>query len=250
VIVEPALQVDAIVAGYEPGAPIVNAVSLVAKAGEIVILLGPNGAGKSTLVKAIVGLAPLTSGRVLLCGRDVTGVPAHRMVGLGLAFVPQTENVFAQMSVADNLRLAAGILDAGTRTPRLEATYGLFPDLSRQRRLLAGPLSGGPRQMLAVARAMIVAPKVLLLDEPSAGLSPRLVELVFAKLSEIRKNGVAILLVEQNARAALAIGDRAYILAEGRQVYAGIATGLADDARMAQLYLGSRRTLPEAERPA
>jgi branched-chain amino acid transport system ATP-binding protein len=238
---EPALTVESLVAGYEPAAPIVNAMSLFARAGEIVVLLGPNGAGKSTLVKAIAGLAPLMAGRVALCGRDITGVAAHRMVGLGLAFVPQTENVFTQLSVADNLLLAAGIVEAGARSGRLDATYALFPDLARQRRLPAGRLSGGQRQMLALARAMIVAPKVLLLDEPSAGLSPRLVELVFGKLDEIRKGGVAILLVEQNARAALAIGDRAYILVEGRQVYAGAAAGLADDARMAQLYLGARQ---------
>jgi branched-chain amino acid transport system ATP-binding protein len=247
---EPALKVDSLVAGYEPAAPIVNAMSLVTGVGEIVVLLGPNGAGKSTLVKAIAGLIPLTAGRVALCGEDITGTAAHRLVRLGLAFVPQTENVFTQLSIEDNLRLAAGVVEPATRPRQIEATYALFPDLAHQRRLPAGRLSGGQRQMLALARAMIVSPKVLLLDEPSAGLSPRLVEVVFGKLGEIRQTGVAIVLVEQNARAALSIGDRAYILAEGRQVYEGPCVGLADDARMAKLYLGARRAPAEPDGPA
>lgn len=241
----PALHVGALVAGYEAGAPIVNSVSMDVAPGEIAVVLGPNGAGKSTLVKAIAGLAPTTSGSIRLGDRDITGIETHRLVGLGLAFVPQTENVFGQMSVADNLLLSAGILDARAKPARLEAIYAFFPDLARQRRLAAGRLSGGQRQMLALARAMIVAPKVLLLDEPSAGLSPKLVELVFAKLVDIRDGGVAILLVEQNARAALAIGDRAHILAEGRKVYEAPAQDLWDHRRIAELYLGAGRTGPD-----
>jgi len=163
------------------------------------------------------------------------------MVREGLAFVPQTENVFTGMSVEDNLRLAAGILPSDKRTRRIAEIYRFFPDLARQRRLLAGRLSGGQRQMAAIARALIAAPRVLMLDEPSAGLSPKLVEGVFARLAEIRASGVAIVLVEQNARAALAIADRGLILVEGRNRHEGRAAELWGDARVAALYLGGAR---------
>ena len=230
-----------LVAGYEPGVPIVNGASLTVAAGEIVAVLGPNGAGKSTLVKAIAGIAPIRSGAVFLGDEEITRLPAHRMVREGLAFVPQTENVFTGMSVEDNLRLAAGILPSGKRTRRIAEIYRFFPDLARQRRLLAGRLSGGQRQMAAIARALIAAPRVLMLDEPSAGLSPKLVEGVFARLAEIRASGVAIVLVEQNARAALAIADRGLVLVEGRNRHEGRAAELWGDARVAALYLGGAR---------
>jgi branched-chain amino acid transport system ATP-binding protein len=181
----------------------------------------------------------------MLDGADITAVPAHKMVGHGLAFVPQTENVFTTMTVDDNLRLAAGVLKSGIGPDKIDELYGFFPDLARQRKLYAGRLSGGQRQMLAVARALIVSPKVLMLDEPSAGLSPKLVEIVFQKLVDIRATGVSILLVEQNARAALAIADRAAILVEGRNAHEGSAATLADDPIVASLYLGgSRAKLP------
>jgi len=230
-----------LVAGYEPGVPIVNGASLTVAAGEIVAVLGPNGAGKSTLIKAIAGVAPIRSGAVFLGDEEITRLPAHRMVREGLAFVPQTENVFTGMSVEDNLRLAAGILPSDKRTRRIAEIYRFFPDLARQRRLLAGRLSGGQRQMAAIARALIAAPRVLMLDEPSAGLSPKLVEGVFARLAEIRASGVAIVLVEQNARAALAIADRGLILVEGRNRHEGRAAELWGDARVAALYLGGAR---------
>ena len=230
-----------LVAGYEPGVPIVNGASLTVAAGEIVAVLGPNGAGKSTLIKAIAGVAPIRSGAVFLGDEEITRLPAHRMVREGLAFVPQTENVFTGMSVEDNLRLAAGILPSDKRTRRIAEIYRFFPDLARQRRLLAGRLSGGQRQMAAIARALIAAPRVLMLDEPSAGLSPKLVEGVFARLAEIRASGVAILLVEQNARAALAIADRGLVLVEGRNRHEGRAAELWGDARVAALYLGGAR---------
>jgi len=236
-----ALSVRDLVAGYEPGVPIVNGASLTVSAGEIVAVLGPNGAGKSTLIKAIAGIAPIASGAVFLGDEEITRLPAHRMVRLGLAFVPQTENVFTGMSVEDNLRLAAGILPAAKRPGRIAEIYRLFPDLERQRRLLAGRLSGGQRQMAAIARALIAAPRVLMLDEPSAGLSPKLVEGVFARLAQIRASGVAIVLVEQNARAALAIADRGLILVEGRNRHEGRAAELGGDARVAELYLGGAR---------
>jgi branched-chain amino acid transport system ATP-binding protein len=236
-----ALVVRDLVAGYEPGVPIVNGASLTVAAGEIVAVLGPNGAGKSTLIKAIAGIAPIRSGAVFLGDEEITRLPAHRMVREGLAFVPQTENVFTGMSVEDNLRLAAGILPSDKRTRRIAEIYRFFPDLARQRRLLAGRLSGGQRQMAAIARALIAAPRVLMLDEPSAGLSPKLVEGVFARLAEIRASGVAIVLVEQNARAALAIADRGLVLVEGRNRHEGRAAELWGDARVAALYLGGAR---------
>ena len=236
-----ALVVRDLVAGYEPGVPIVNGASLTVAAGEIVAVLGPNGAGKSTLIKAIAGIAPIASGAVFLGDEEITRLPAHRMVRRGLAFVPQTENVFTGMSVEDNLLLAAGILPSDKRTRRIAEIYRFFPDLARQRRLLAGRLSGGQRQMAAIARALIAAPRVLMLDEPSAGLSPKLVEGVFARLAEIRASGVAIVLVEQNARAALAIADRGLVLVEGRNRHEGRAAELWGDARVAALYLGGAR---------
>jgi branched-chain amino acid transport system ATP-binding protein len=236
-----ALVVRDLVAGYEPGVPIVNGASLTVAAGEIVAVLGPNGAGKSTLIKAIAGVAPIRSGAVFLGDEEITRLPAHRMVREGLAFVPQTENVFTGMSVEDNLRLAAGILPSDKRTRRIAEIYRFFPDLARQRRLLAGRLSGGQRQMAAIARELIAAPRVLMLDEPSAGLSPKLVEGVFARLAEIRASGVAIVLVEQNARAALAIADRGLVLVEGRNRHEGRAAELWGDARVAALYLGGAR---------
>ncbi len=232
-----ALSIEALEAGYEPGLPIVRGASLAVEPNEIVAVLGPNGAGKSTLIKAVAGLVPVTAGRVLLQGRDITGRPAHRLVHEGLGFVPQTENVFVNLSIEDNLDLAASIVRA-PKKQRLAELYALFPDLARQRRLLAGRLSGGQRQMLAVARALVGAPKVLMLDEPSAGLSPKLVGLVFEKLLEVRRTGVTILLVEQNVKAALAIADRAAVLVEGVERIVGRAGDLANDPRVADLYLG------------
>ena len=232
------LAADRLSAGYEPDVPIVRGASISVRQGEIVVILGPNGAGKSTLVKAIAGLVPVFAGTVRLAGKEITGVPAHQIVHRGLAFVPQTENVFTAMTIEENLQLCGHILSKAARARQAEAMYGLFPDLARQRRLAAGRLSGGQRQMLAIARALMIEPKVLMLDEASAGLSPKLVEAVFAKLVEIRRSGVTILLVEQNARAALAIGDRAYVLAEGQNRHEGSAAALWNDPVVARLYLG------------
>jgi len=232
------LAAEDVTAGYDPGVPIVNGASLNVAAGEILAVLGPNGAGKSTFVKAIAGLVPISGGRVRLGAADITRMPAHRRLGAGLAFVPQTENIFASLSVADNFRIAGDRLaDARAAQRRIAALYDAFPDLARRRGLPAGRLSGGQRQMLALARALVVSPRVLLLDEPSAGLSPKLVAEVFGQLAAIRDTGVAIVLVEQNVRAALAVADRALVLVEGRNRHEGPAAGFADDPGVADLFL-------------
>jgi len=237
----PILDVRGLVAGYEPGLNIVRGTSIHANEAEIVVVLGPNGAGKSSLIKAIAGLVPVSAGQVLLDGQDITATPAHLMVRKGLAFVPQTENIFPLLTVEENLRVAGGVLARSEVSPPIDEMFSMFPDLARQRRLAAGSLSGGQRQMLAVARALIVRPRVLMLDEPSAGLSPKFVEMVFAQLSQIRRAGLTIVLVEQNAKAALTIGDRAYVLVEGREAHEGVARSLWDDPVVAELYLGHRR---------
>lgn len=230
------LRIDSLWAGYEPGLSIVRGASLDVAEREVLAILGPNGAGKSTLVKAVAGLVPVTQGSVWLDGRDITREPAHAMARLGLGFVPQTENVFTNLSVAENLELAAAL----QRAPRsrLDHLYAQFPDLARQRRLLAGRLSGGQRQMLAIARALINLPRVLMLDEPSAGLSPRLVSEVFRVLRDIAAQGITVVLVEQNVKAALSIADRAAVLVEGCEKVVAPAGQLASDARIAELYLG------------
>jgi branched-chain amino acid transport system ATP-binding protein len=232
-----ALAIENLVAGYEPGLPIVKGTSIRVEPREIVAILGPNGAGKSTLIKAIAGLLPVTSGTIRFLERDMQGIPAHRLIREGLAFVPQTENVFANLTVAENLELA-GFFLGRRRRERLSAMYAFFPDLARQRALSAGRLSGGQRQMLAVARALLVEPTVIMLDEPSAGLSPKLVAQVFEKLAEVRAAGVTILMVEQNVKAALALSDRAYVLVEGKERLEGTSAELGRAPDLAALYLG------------
>lgn len=234
----PLLLVEGLVAGYEPGLPIVRNASLTVSRGEIVALLGPNGAGKSTLLKAVAGLVPIAAGSVRLAGQDLTRSPAHRRVFQGAALVPQTDNIFASLSVHENLQLAGHCLRARLVTQRLAAMYRLFPDLGARRGATAGLLSGGQRQMLALARALLIDPQLLLLDEPSAGLSPKLVGQVFAKLAEIRARGVTILLVEQNARAALRLADRGLILVDGQPRLSGLAAELLTDPQVGALYLG------------
>jgi branched-chain amino acid transport system ATP-binding protein len=234
------LAVQDLVAGYEPGLPIVRGATLEARAGEIFALLGPNGSGKSTLVRAIVGLVTVESGRVLLGGEDITGRPAHRLARAGVGYVPQTDNVFTRLTVDEHLALAASSLPRPARRARIAALYDLFPDLAGWRRLPAGRLSGGQRQMLALGRALVPAPRVLLLDEPSAGLAPVLVDAVLGRLRDARALGVTIVLVEQNTRAALAIADRGCVLVEGQPRLLGVASELAGNAEVARLYLGAR----------
>lgn len=241
---QPALAVQALVAGYVPGVDILRGVGLEVRRGEIVTVLGPNGAGKSTLIKTIAGLVPVRSGQVLLDGQSLVGVAAHRMVSRGLAYVPQTNNIFPRMSIEENLQMGACARhdDKGVAED-MARMYDLFPRLRERRRQAAGTLSGGERQMVAVARALMARPTMLMLDEPSAGLSPKLVGVVFAKVREVRGLGVTMLIVEQNAKAALAISDRGYVLAEGREQVNGNAQELLANPEVGALYLGVRREL-------
>ncbi len=241
---EAALSVRALVAGYTPEVDILRGVALDVWRGEIVTVLGPNGAGKSTLIKTIAGLVAVRSGQVELFGKDIVGVEAHNMVRRGLAYVPQTDNIFVRMSVQENLQMGASARnDRSEIETDLAHMYELFPRLHERRRQAAGTLSGGERQMVAVARALMARPTVLMLDEPSAGLSPKLVGVVFDRVRDIRKLGVTMLIVEQNAKAALAISDRGYVLAEGREQVSGDARELLANPEVGELYLGIRRGL-------
>ena len=235
------LETRTLAAGYERDLPIVRGIDLSVAQGELLVLLGPNGAGKSTLVKAIAGLVLVHSGSVCLAGADITTAPAHERVRHGLAFVPQTENIFTTLTIHENLQLAAQILPKPRRPERIAALYDVFPDLAARPGTRARALSGGQRQMLAVARALVVEPTLLILDEPSAGLAPKVVAEVFARLKAINTVGVTIVLVEQNVRAALAIADRAVIMVDGSIAHEGPAATLADNPLVGELYLGGRR---------
>ncbi len=236
------LEVRDVVAGYAPTLPILRRISLSVQAGEIVTVLGPNGAGKSTLIKAVVGLVKDSEGQISFGGRDIAGLQTHMLVRDGLAYVPQTQNVFAKLSVDENLELG-GAFDRDAIPERRGRVLRLFPDLARLGHLAAGKLSGGQRQMVAFGRALMSAPKLLMLDEPSAGLSPKLAQTVFAQLRDIRDSGVTILVVEQNARAALKVSDRGYVLAEGRERMQGSANELLDNPEIGALYLGAKSRL-------
>lgn len=233
------LSTCALVAGYERDLPIVRGIDFAITDGELVTVLGPNGAGKSTFVKAIAGMVPIHSGQLMLGDTDITATPIHEKIRRGLAFVPQTENIFATLNIAENLHLAADILPKADRARQIEKLYGMFPDLAARPSLRAGQLSGGQRQMLAVARALMVEPKLLILDEPSAGLSPKIVANVFQMLQNINNSGVTIILVEQNVKAALAIANRGVILVEGKLRHEGDAATLSHDPLIAELYLGA-----------
>jgi branched-chain amino acid transport system ATP-binding protein len=234
------LHVSDLVAAYIRGLPVIHGVSIEVDRREIVTLIGPNGAGKSTLLKAIAGLIAREAGHVRLDGRDVTALAAHEVVAAGIGFVPQTGNVFTTLTVHENLTVGAHVV-RGSLTERLERAYGLFPPLAARRALRARTLSGGERQMLAIARALMTDPAVLMLDEPTAGLAPLVVDEVFRRLRRLAESGIAVLMVEQNAKAALRISDRGYVLAEGRNRFAGPARELLDDPGVAEAFLGGRR---------
>ncbi len=231
------LQSQGVVAGYGE-VEILHGVSITVGEGEIVAVIGPNGAGKSTLLKAIFGLVPVSGGSVRLMDRDVTNVAPDRIVQIGMSYVPQTENVFASLTINENLEMGAFVRSDGLRD-RLERVYDLFPDIADRRGERAGRLSGGQRQMLALARALMLDPRVLLLDEPSASLSPKLVDSIFEKIADINREGTAILLVEQNAKEALSFSQRAYVLAMGENRFEGEAKDMLDNEEVGKLYLGA-----------
>ena len=231
------LRVQDVVAGYGE-VEILHGVSIAVSEAEIVAVIGPNGAGKSTLLKAIFGLVSVHGGRVELAGRDITNMAPNRIVQSGMSYVPQTENVFPSLTINENLEMGAYVRRDGLRD-RLERVYGLFPDIASRRGERAGRLSGGQRQMLALARALMLDPKVLLLDEPSASLSPKMVASIFEKIGEINRGGTAILLVEQNAKEALSFASRAYVLAMGENRFEGEAKEMLDSEEVGKLYLGA-----------
>lgn len=243
----PALEIDRLTAGYDPDLPIVKGVSFTVAAGERLAILGPNGAGKSTLIRAVIGLTPCLGGAVRLrCGdscRDITGAAPHALARLGLGFVPQTDNIFTRLSIRENLQVAAELLPRDRRAGRIDAMFEMFPDLAGRPGAAAGALSGGQRQMLASARALLTEPRVLMLDEPSAGLAPKLVAQVFATLARISAAGVTLILVEQNVRAALGLADRALVLVDGMLAHDGPSAALASGPALGVLFLGGRRPL-------
>lgn len=232
------LTIASLVAGYVPQLDILNGVSITVRQHEIVTVVGPNGAGKSTLLKALVGLVAPKSGTIALDDKDIAGLPPSTIVRQGLGYVPQRENVFETMPVEENLEIGLKPRRDLQLKQRLELMYELFPRLRERRRQMAGSLSGGERQMLAMARALMPEPKVLLLDEPTAGLAPRFVDVMFQQVSAINKSGVTILMVEQNATRALAMSHRGYVLDLGRNAYEGEGPALARDPKVADLYLG------------
>lgn len=235
-----ALAISCLHAGYDPDLPIVKGVSFDIEKGESVCILGPNGAGKSTMIKAIAGLVPCFGGSVRLGQTDVTGFAPHVMVRNGMGFVPQTENIFTRLTILENLQIAAQLLPKAERAGRIGAMLDMFPDLAARPGELAGALSGGQRQMLAAARALLTEPEVLMLDEPSAGLSPKLVGQVFDTLNRISEAGVTLVLVEQNVRAALALTSRALVLVDGKLAHDGSTGTLHDGKLLGELFLGHR----------
>ena len=235
---KPLLEVADVEAGYGE-ALVLRGVSLTAFEAELVAIIGPNGAGKSTLLKVVYGLLRPTSGQVRYRTDDVTGVRPERLTRLGLNYVPQLGNVFPSLSIAENLLVGSVSLPRAERRPAVDDMYAQFPLLAERRRQRAGTLSGGQRKLLAIARALVTRPQALLLDEPSAGLSPQAVELVFDQLAEVKRRGIAIVMVEQNARRALSLADRGYVLDMGRNAYEGTGRSLLDDPKVTDLYLGS-----------
>jgi len=232
------LVAESVVAGYFPGVDILDGCSLELAAGEIVGIVGPNGAGKSTLVKALFGLVPVRSGSVRLAGDDITSLSAHDLVARGVGYVPQRDNVFGTLTVEENLKMGV-YLRPRDFDERAGYVVDLFPRLAERRKQRAGFLSGGERQMLAMARALMMAPTVLLLDEPSAGLSPVMQAHVFRSIIEVNRSGVSVVMVEQNARRCLEICDRGYVLDQGRNAYTGAGRDLLQDPRVVELYLGT-----------
>jgi len=232
------LRAEGLTAGYGK-LPILHGVTLEVRQGEMVCVIGPNGAGKSTSFKAIVGFVRPTSGRVLFDGEAITGLRPDQVLPLGLAYVPQGRVVLPQMTVLENLEMGAYIeRDGGRIREALERVYALFPILAERRRQKAGTMSGGEQQMIAIARALMTTPKLVLLDEPSLGLSPKFVSIIFDRLCEMRRAGYTLMVVEQNAARALAVADRGYVLELGRNRFEGTGQSLLADPEVKRLYLG------------
>ena len=235
------VDVKDLVAGYLPGVNILNGTNLVAHQGELIGIIGPNGAGKSTLLKAIFGQVKIRSGSISLEGDEITGLKANKLVARGVGFVPQNNNVFPTLSIEENLQM--GIYQRPKAyNERLEFVTSIFAELGARLKQRAGSLSGGERQMVAMSRALMMDPKVLLLDEPSAGLSPVRQDEAFIRVSEINKAGVTTIMVEQNARRCLQICDRGYVLDQGRDAYTGTGRELLNDPKVIGLYLGTLGT--------
>ena len=232
------LRADDLVAGYLPGVNILNGSDLYCQEGELVGIIGPNGAGKSTLLKALFGLVKISSGTVRLSGEDVTNERADALVTKGIGFVPQSNNVFPSLTIQENLEMGCYQRPSAFKE-RFDFVGQLFPSLLDRRGQRAGSLSGGERQMVAMGRALMMEPSVLLLDEPSAGLSPVLQDEVFVQTRRINRAGVSVVMVEQNASRCLQICDRGYVLDQGRNAYTGTGAELAKDPKVIELYLGT-----------
>ena len=232
------VKVTDLVAGYLPGVNILNGCSIEARKGELIGIIGPNGAGKSTLLKAMFGLVKVHSGSVVVRGQDLTGLKANKLVTQGVGFVPQTNNVFPSLTIQENLEMGVYQRPKSFRK-RFEFVGDLFPALIDRRAQRAGSLSGGERQMVAMGRALMMEPSVLLLDEPSAGLSPVMQDEVFVQTRRINRAGVSVVMVEQNARRCLQICDRGYVLDQGRNAYTGTGAQLSKDPKVIELYLGT-----------
>jgi branched-chain amino acid transport system ATP-binding protein len=232
------ITTDELVAGYLPGVNILNGATMYANKGELIGIIGPNGAGKSTLLKAIFGQVQIRSGSVELKGKNITGLKANKLVAEGVAFVPQNNNVFPGLTVEENLQM--GVFQKPKDfASQLEVVTGIFAELKDKLNQRAGSLSGGERQMVAMSRALMMKPSVILLDEPSAGLSPMLQDAAFVRVSDINKTGVTTIMVEQNARRCLQICDRGYVLDQGKVAYTDTGRNLLEDPKVIQLYLGS-----------
>lgn len=232
------VEVTDLVAGYLPGVNILTGCSLTARKGELIGIIGPNGAGKSTLLKAIFGQVQVRGGSMTLNGEDITDLPADKLVARGVGMVPQNNNVFATLTIEENLQMGL-FQNPKIYNERLEFVTSLFTELKPRLKQRAGSLSGGERQMVAMSRALMMDPEVLLLDEPSAGLSPVRQDEAFIRVSEINKAGVTTIMVEQNARRCLQIADRAYVLDQGRDAYTGTGRELLHDPKVISLYLGT-----------
>jgi branched-chain amino acid transport system ATP-binding protein len=234
----PVIETKDLVAGYLPGVNILNGVNFFAGQGELVGIIGPNGAGKSTLLKAIFGLLKVREGDILLDGESILNLKANQLVAKGIGFVPQTNNVFPSLTIEENLQMGL-FQDPKKYSERVEFVTSIFAELGKRLKQRAGSLSGGERQMVAMSRALMMDPKVLLLDEPSAGLSPVRQDEAFIRVSEINKSGVTTIMVEQNARRCLQISDRAYVLDQGKDAVVGTGRDLLTDPKVITLYLGT-----------